>query len=659
MKYRPEIDGLRAIAVVSVLLYHAGASIAGTPLFPGGFIGVDIFFVISGYLISSLIFNELRDTGRFSFTNFYERRAKRILPALFVVMLASILVGWFVLLPSDFVAMGHSIGSSVLFVSNIYFYIVTTEYAAPDSNLLPLLHTWSLSVEEQFYLIFPVIVLICTRIPKTYWIAAASITFLASLAFAEAMTEKDPSFSFYLLPSRMWELLAGVAIALLERRTPSAFITKSASALSLIALLTIIASVLFGFDKESHHPGLLTLIPVGACALLILTASPQNITGKLLSLKPMIWIGLISYSLYLWHFPIFAFIRINVLDAQPMALALGTILSVALAYASYRWIETPFRKGTFTKPRAPLKIAMMATIGMAAISLLAVSTNGNTKRMEGLSGALTQFSFDNGALADERYFFIKKNGFGSAYKPYRTRVLIVGNSYGDDQFNMFAQRPDLFPDLSVLRHDVDMSCFETETEKSREFFEHARYQNADVILISSQFAELRRCDLNKSEVSNDFAGLPNLIQRAKDDGKQVVLTTNPPEFKMFTKTTIADRMIYMRPPQTRAEARTMVADINSAYFQNQIGLVHPLNETNDRLAKIAEAFDILLLDKADYICEAGKEQCFGVTPSGHKVFWDYGHITNAGAAFFADRMAAVGWLDPLRLGSVSNLSQTN
>jgi len=138
-----------------VVLYHAEVAIAGQTLFSGGYIGVDIFFVISGYLISSL---------------FYERRAKRILPALFVVMLASILVGWFVLLPSDFVAMGHSIGSSVLFVSNIYFYIVTTEYAAPDSNLLPLLHTWSLSVEEQFYLIFPVLVLACMRFAKKFWI---------------------------------------------------------------------------------------------------------------------------------------------------------------------------------------------------------------------------------------------------------------------------------------------------------------------------------------------------------------------------------------------------------------------------------------------------------------------------------------------------------
>lgn len=658
MQYRPEIDGLRAIAVVSVVLYHAEVAIAGQTLFSGGYIGVDIFFVISGYLISSLIFSELRDTGRFSYLNFYERRAKRILPALFVVMLASILVGWFVLLPSDFVAMGHSIGSSVLFVSNIYFYIVTTEYAAPDSNLLPLLHTWSLSVEEQFYLIFPVLVLACMRFAKKFWITAACITFVASLAFAEIMTDRDPSFSFYLLPSRMWELLAGVGIALIERRKQSAMLAKSASALSLVALLAIVASII-GFDKQSHHPGLLTLIPVSACALLILTTSPSNLTGKLLSLKPMVWIGLISYSLYLWHFPIFAFIRSNSFEVQPEAIALGTALSVILAAASYRWIETPFRRGRLTQDSSPLKMAMMATIGMAAVSLFAVSTNGNIKRMEGLSGALTHYSFDNGALADDRYFFLQKNSFKTEYQPNRTRVLIVGNSHGDDQFNMFLQRPDLFPDLSVLRHDVDLSCFESETEKSRALYEDERYKNADVILISSQFAKVRRCDLNNSETSNDFAGLRNLIQSAKDDGKKVVLTTNSLEFKMFTKTTIADRMIYMRSPQTKDEAIALVADVNASYYQNQIGLIHPLEETNATLAETAEAFDIQLLDKADYICEAAEQRCFGVTPSGQKVFWDYGHITNAGAAFLAERVAQMGWLDPLHQERVSSVGNSD
>jgi len=197
----------------------------------------------------------------------------------------------------------------------------------------------------------------------------------------------------------------------------------------------------------------------------------------------------------------------------------------------------------------------------------------------------------------------------------------VGNSHGDDQFNMFLQRPDLFPDLSVLRHDVDLSCFESETD--------------------------------------DFAGLRNLIQSAKDDGKKVVLTTNSLEFKMFTKTTIADRMIYMRSPQTKDEAIALVADVNASYYQNQIGLIHPLEETNATLAETAEAFDIQLLDKADYICEAAEQRCFGVTPSGQKVFWDYGHITNAGAAFLAERVAQMGWLDPLHQERVSSVGNSD
>ena len=216
INYRPEIDGLRAIAVLFVILYHAEISLYNKIIFQFGFIGVDIFFVISGYLITSVIFKELNLTKNFSFLNFYERRARRLLPALFFVMLSSLPLAWFYLLPNSFLDYSKSIIYSVFFSSNFYFHFTGLEYGAPDSLLKPFLHTWSLSVEEQFYIIFPILLVICFKYFKKYLLNAILILFFLSLFSAEWSARVNPSANFYFLYSRMWELLAGSLLSYYE-----------------------------------------------------------------------------------------------------------------------------------------------------------------------------------------------------------------------------------------------------------------------------------------------------------------------------------------------------------------------------------------------------------------------------------------------------------
>lgn len=213
LKYRPEIDGLRTVAVLSVLIYHAEFTFGTEKLLSGGFLGVDIFFVISGYLITSLILKELKQTKSFSISSFYERRARRLLPALFTVTLISFFAAWILLIPSQFIDFSKSQVSSVLFSSNFYWNHSLQEYGAESALIKPFLHTWSLAVEEQFYIIFPLILMAIYRWCKNYAFTVLSIFLFASLLFSEWMTAQDSSFSFYMLPSRFWELLAGGLLA--------------------------------------------------------------------------------------------------------------------------------------------------------------------------------------------------------------------------------------------------------------------------------------------------------------------------------------------------------------------------------------------------------------------------------------------------------------
>ncbi|MCB5200694.1 acyltransferase, partial [Loktanella sp. TSTF-M6] len=300
--YRRDIDGLRTLAVVPVVLGHAGLG-----LFAGGFVGVDVFFVISGFLITGILVREL-EQGRFSLIDFYERRARRILPALFVVLAACIVVFWFLLLPQHYVVIGKAGIASLLFSSNIYFFRIDSAYFANATSMQPLLHTWSLAVEEQFYIVFPVLLWLIAawrRTSRTLLIAGLS---LASFALAVWMVPRHPVAAFYLTPTRVWELGLGALLALgafpaLRHR----LLAELVAAAGLVA----IAWAVFTLDKTDPFPGLNALAPcLGAVAIIWAGQSQITLTGRLLSTRGMVGIGLMSYSLYLVHWPVLVAARI-------------------------------------------------------------------------------------------------------------------------------------------------------------------------------------------------------------------------------------------------------------------------------------------------------------------------------------------------------------
>jgi peptidoglycan/LPS O-acetylase OafA/YrhL len=333
MQYRREIDGLRAVAVIPVVLFHAGFEI-----FSGGYVGVDVFFVISGYLITSIIFSEL-EQGKFSIIRFYERRARRILPALFFVMLFCIPFAWIWMVPSQLNDFGRSLAAVSLFASNVLFWR-ESGYFAPAAEEKPLLHTWSLAVEEQYYMLFPLFLLLAWRFGRSRVFYAIAAIAAVSLLLCEWASHHAPVANFYLAPTRAWELLAGSLCAFVQFGKDQ----KRDEILAALGLGLIVLAI-FAFDDSTPFPSLYALAPAGGTALIILFGTKGTWTAKLLSNRAFVGIGLISYSIYLWHQPLFAFARIYDTHEPPQIYMLClAALSLGLAYLSWKYIEEPFRR---------------------------------------------------------------------------------------------------------------------------------------------------------------------------------------------------------------------------------------------------------------------------------------------------------------------------
>ncbi|MFZ1743075.1 MAG: acyltransferase family protein [Pontixanthobacter sp.] len=358
--YRPDIDGLRALAVVPVLLFHA--HVAG---FGGGFVGVDIFFVISGYLITGIIAREI-NAGSFSIINFYERRARRILPALFAVVAFVLIAGSWLYLPGDFEGVPRSALAALGFLANVWFFM-QAGYFQTAAETMPLLHTWSLGVEEQFYIGFPLMLMVIAKFAPR--LRLASVVALALISFIWAVTKQANSdgFAFYLLPPRAWELMVGALLAL--GAIPPVRNRILSELLGLTGLAAIVAATLL-YSKGTIFPGIAALPPVLGAALLI-HCGPQTIVSRMLAMKAPVAIGLVSYSLYLWHWPLIVLSEYAQDEKlSPLQSAAFIALSFAIAWLSWRFIEGPFRNHrSFNRKR----IFAWSGVGMAALSGAAVA----------------------------------------------------------------------------------------------------------------------------------------------------------------------------------------------------------------------------------------------------------------------------------------------
>lgn len=468
--YRREIDGLRALAVVPVILFHAGFE-----TFSGGFVGVDVFFVISGYLITTIILAELQQ-GKFSIFNFYERRARRILPALFVVMLVSFILGYFLLMPDEFKNLGQSFVATSLFSNNVLLGL-TSGYWDLASEFKPLLHTWSLGVEEQYYVIVPVLLLIFWKISRSSIVHLLWSIFFASLLFAVWFVNISPKWSFYLLPTRAWEICIG-ALAAIYSIKHSHFIEnfKYSGALSLLGLILITFSI-FVFDSTVLSPGLFLLVPAVGAVLLITFCRHNSIAFSVLGNRVTVFIGLLSYSLYLWHQPIFAFLRAYS-DQRPSSISFLALIPIVflLSYITWKFVESPFRNKSVIGRNLVFSYSVLGTVVFVAIGFYLNKSYGMASRV----------FFDGVVVADmdkriynERAFAYKKEGFTDKSA---INLLIIGNSFGRDFTNLTVENFDISRVEIVYRDDLGQCIEEKSSSKTRSLF-----NDADVIVYASGY----------------------------------------------------------------------------------------------------------------------------------------------------------------------------
>jgi peptidoglycan/LPS O-acetylase OafA/YrhL len=650
VQYRHEIDGLRTVAVVPVILFHAGLT-----LFSGGYVGVDIFFVISGYLITTIIASEI-DQGRFSIVNFYERRIRRILPALFFVILVTLPFAYLWMLPHQLKDFGQSLLAIAFFASNILFWR-ESDYFDIASEQKPFLHTWSLAVEEQYYIFFPLVLLALWRYgrnPMLYVIIALS---LISLAGTEWLRRIDATANFYLIPTRAWELLAGSICALLLLKTDP----KKNEVLSLAGLMMILASI-FLYDEHTPFPSFYTVLPVLGTALIILYATAGTLTARLLSGKAMVGLGLISYSTYLWHQPLFAFARIRSLEEPGLGLMMGlSVASFVLAFVSWKFIEAPFRNRSQTSRRVIFSFALIGTIALLGLGAVLHKTNGFATRMAAFSEIypLNTYRQNQCHWINARTPEQIADGDICTYGPDAAPDLaIIGDSHAGALFKGFAKQAEA-DGLSFYA----VSGGYCAPLKNR--FRLKSIVNFCPDLIENAMAKFAELDTLKTVVL--VAEWANYTQGFRDDGAgkipapSVVLDAtaeagspaeNPALFERSLRETIrflqvrGKRVILVAPtPEFHEVVGDHIQKIALWSGSQETGLrMAPQITRAQYVSRTQEVTDIFarldgvdVVEVADLFCT--DEICSSIDPQSLQIlFSDSNHVTLEGAQIIADRL---------------------
>lgn len=510
MDYRREIDGLRALAVLPVILFHAGFQ-----TFSGGFVGVDIFFVISGYLITSIILAEM-EAGTFTLANFYERRARRILPALFVVMALCLPFAWLWLLPQDMKSFSQSLVAVSAFASNVLFWR-TSGYFDTAAELKPLLHTWSLAVEEQYYLLFPLFVLLTWRFGKTWILKSLVVVFIISLASAHWGATTHPVFTFFLLPTRGWELLLGGFIAFYFSLGHKQASHKWLNELGSLIGVVLIAYSIFLFDSKTPFPSLYTLVPTVGTALIIFFTTPQTSTGKLLGSKIFVGVGLISYSAYLYHQPLLAFAKHRSID-EPSSLLIGLLIAATfcLAYFSWKFVEAPFRNKQRINRKQLFTLCILASFAFALFGLIGHLNKGYKFRLSDEVLAYTNIQKEHEELRDDKGCNLSETNFALAgcIKGDKSKIpkfALVGDSHAvalafelDKSFSevglSFLQyTKNGCPFAPLFHHSQNESCDKYQSAYLKDF----ESNNVKTYIVASRWAFY----LNDSNFNNEEGGI--------------------------------------------------------------------------------------------------------------------------------------------------------
>jgi len=634
LTYRPEIDGLRAIAVFSVIFYHSDFKIFNKSLFSGGFLGVDIFFVISGYLITSIILKEIYKKNKFSFISFYERRVRRIIPALLFVMLCSLPFAYIILFIDPIVDFSKSIISSIFFISNIYFNFSHTQYWEENSLLKPFLHTWSLSVEEQFYILFPIFLILIIKFFKKYLLFFLSIGFFLSILFSQLLSFYYPNFNFYQIFSRGFELLLGSLLSYFElnnrwegsksRRIFNQLFPK-------LGIVLIIFSIFF-FNDRDLLPSIYSLIPLSGVCLIIWFSHKDELITKILSNKIFVFFGLISYSLYLFHYPIFAFSRVLEIFNEYYKF-IFIFLTIVISIFSYHFIERPFRNKNITSIKQLTSYIFLSFIILFSYISYILNTDGIKSRYN-LSNN-PNYELSNKKLYEERLIF--ETSYNYDDYSARKNVLIVGNSHAEDLLSILSKtslNKKIYFNLTspeLRKKDYNYQIiylYKFLTEKKAiidfyrgDFFNHLNKQflKSDLIILSSSYRKV------------DLEVLDRLIKHLKFRNKKIII------FDQALNQTIINtfnRLDYFVSQYKKFPDKESLKKIEETIYKD----LKNTKEINLKIKNIAKENQIPFIEREKIFCDKIKKRCPSITEDGYKIYYDAAHITVRGAEFFARKI---------------------
>ena len=684
--YRPHIDGLRGVAIIAVVLYHAKLLFVR-----GGFVGVDVFFVISGFLITSIIVRDLQ-AGTFSLTGFWERRVRRIIPALSVVMFAAIIAAYFLsVYPPDYRLFGNAVVAQSVFASNFLF-MLTDNYFDHSSVFSPLLHTWSLSVEEQFYVLFPFVVILCgalaggiqrlyrggsasmgmrsgdARTRRAVLIAAVSIFGIASLLLSIWLADvapdavlKIPFFpnaliwkttyrtaAFYMLPTRAWELAIGILITLAAYKIRSVVI---AEATACVGLFAIILSA-FLYSDVTAFPGVAALLPTfGAGIIIIANESHATMTGKILSHPGLVWFGLISYSLYLWHWPLFVFSNLaSAITLSSLDMAVLTAVAVLISWLSYRYIETPFRNKALFAGRYKVFLAGALALGLLAFSgILIQRSSGTANRISPAANKILLATHENIPWGSE-CFQDPRDGtqygdvcrIGAADPAKKPKFIVWGDSHADALVPLFELLGLSYGVQGVVFDDANCAplphanlalpaagCSE-ENERALRYIEQKNIRTVILVARWSNYVRggLRQdraaliTDSNNPSISSKDAAavlernLVPLVRQLSEEGREVYIVEQAPEQFGFDLRDAFYRAVHSGQD---LGSLAVTAKDSQAYQALADSIIESLRSLPD----------VHIIDPSSVLCE--KEGLCELEKKGILMYRDGDHLSTAGA----------------------------
>lgn len=620
LTYRAYVDGLRAIAVLAVLFYHAEVGCNG------GYIGVDIFFVISGYLITGLILKDI-DGGQFHILRFWERRILRIFPALAVIVLSCLAIGWILLLPKDFAELGKSAAAQALILSNVYFWREISYFT--NNTTSPLLHTWSLAVEEQFYLLFPGLLFLLSRFSRKCLMPAILLVCTLSFCLSVYWSYVSPDANYYLPFTRAWELGIGALLAIIPSKGAT---TKwMAESLSWAGLLSILCAMFF-YNARTRFPGAAALLPcVGTFLIIWANGRSLSSVGRLLATRPMVFVGLISYSLYLWHWPLFVFARYSTFNPSPLGVRIVILLtSLIPAFLSWKYVETPFRKRTILRSREQIfSFARITTLVLLLSGLTVYCLHGLPSRfspavMQYANGTKDRAFLDEVSLKDALAGRFIEIGSRDKHKPID--VLVWGDSHAmavmpvldrlcreHSVRGVAATHSATCPAIGYESNDP-YSLGKSSIPFNNTVVEFIRGKHVRNVVLAARWKFYLRDDGDATRVHR---GLINTIDALKDTGARIWIMRQVPE-------QCCDRV----PAALAVSVRFHCGDpenfgITLAEHRESERKTNPVFEGLAELPRVAVMDPAYLLAKHDGICHVAK--------NGRSLYADDSHLTTTGA----------------------------